>query len=241
MVKVEVVVDSVDDALAAADAGVSRVEVGCAPELGGLTPTPGVVAGITEALTGTRIAIAVLIRPRAGGFCYTREDIDAMCLDIRLIAQGVDSVVFGALTEEGMLDLPAVKALVNAANTFGLQTVFHRAIDVCANPEDALAQLENLGVNRILTSGCGKTCLDGSTNLARWIEQYKRLTFVPAGGIRASNVAELHNVLDTEYVHAGPRCVQNGPATARGNVDYGTHTMLDSDALKSLVNVCREL
>ena len=33
MVNVEVVVDSVDDALAAADAGVSRVEVGYAPIL----------------------------------------------------------------------------------------------------------------------------------------------------------------------------------------------------------------
>lgn len=241
MVKVEVVVDSVDDALAATEAGVSRVEVGCAPELGGLTPTPGVVAGITEALAGTRIAIAVLIRPRAGGFCYTREDIDAMCLDIRLIAQGVDSVVFGALTEHGLLDLPATKMLVNTANTFGLQTVFHRAIDVCADPDAALAQLENLGVNRILTSGCGETCLDGSQTLARWIHRYPALTFVPAGGIRASNVAELHNVLDTEYVHAGPRSKQHGPATSRGKVDYGTHTVLDSDALKRLVDVCNGL
>lgn len=241
MVKVEVVVDSIDDALAAAEAGVSRVEVGCAPELGGLTPTPGFVAGITEALAGTRIAVAVLIRPRAGGFCYTREDIEAMCLDIRLIAQGVDSVVFGALTEHGVLDLPATKMLVNTANTFGLQTVFHRAIDVCVNPEDALSELEKLGVNRILTSGCGETCLDGSQTLARWIDRYPALTFVPAGGIRASNVAELHNVLDTEYVHAGPRSKQHGPATSRGNVDYGTHTVLDSDALKSLVNVCNGL
>jgi copper homeostasis protein len=241
MVKVEVVVDSIDDALAAAEAGVSRVEIGSAPELGGLTPTPGVVAGITEALAGTRIAVAVLIRPRAGGFCYTREDIAAMCLDIRLIAQGVESVVFGALTENGMLDLPATKALVNTAQTFGLQTVFHRAIDVCVDPDDALAHLQNLGVNRILTSGCGETCVAGSSNLARWMEQYKRLTFVPAGGIRASNVVELHGLLGTEYVHAGPRSVQHGPATKWGNVDYGTHTVLDSDALKSLVNVCREL
>jgi copper homeostasis protein len=131
--------------------------------------------------------------------------------------------------------------LVNTAQTFGLQTVFHRAIDVCANSEDALAQLENLGVNRILTSGCGETCLAGSPNLLRWLEHYKSLTFVPAGGIRASNVAELHGLLGTEYVHAGPRSVQHGPATQWGNVDYGTHTVLDSDALKSLVNVCREL
>lgn len=241
MVKVEVVVDSIDDALVAAEAGVSRVEVGCAPELGGLTPTPGVVAGITEALAGTGIAIAVLIRPRAGGFCYSREDIDAMCLDIRLIAQGVDSVVFGALTSEGMLDLSATKALVKAAQTFGLQSVFHRAIDVCTNPEDALTQLENLGVNRILTSGCGETCMAGSHNLLRWLEHYKRLTFVPAGGIRASNVAELHERLNTEYIHAGPRSVQHGPATQWGKVDYGTHTVLDAGALTELVRVCQEL
>ena len=74
MVKVEVVVDNIDDALAAAEAGVRRVEVGCAPELGGLTPTPGMVAGIVDALAGTHIDIAVLIRPRAGGFCYSRAD-----------------------------------------------------------------------------------------------------------------------------------------------------------------------
>jgi copper homeostasis protein len=241
MVKVEVVVGSIDDALAAADAGVSRVEIGAAPELGGLTPTPGVVAGITEALAGTGIAITVLIRPRAGGFCYTTEDIAAMCLDIRLIAQGVESVVFGALTEHGMLDLAATKALVNAATTFGLQTVFHRAIDVCVDPDDALAHLQNLGVNRILTSGCGETCLAGSPNLLRWLEHYKSLTFVPAGGIRASNVAELHGLLGTEYIHAGPRTVQHGPATQWGNVDYGTHTVLDTGALTELVQVCQKL
>jgi len=119
--------------------------------------------------------------------------------------------------------------------------VFHRAIDVCVDPDNALAQLENLGVNRILTSGCGETCLAGSSNLVRWLEQYKCLTFVPAGGIRASNVAELHGLLGTEYVHAGPRRVQHGPATQWGNVDYGTHTVLDSDALQRLVEVCREL
>ncbi|MFM7188259.1 MAG: copper homeostasis protein CutC [Armatimonadota bacterium] len=241
MPKVEVVVDSVDDALAAADAGVCRVEVGCAPELGGLTPTPGVIAGIAEALTGTHVDIAVLIRPRAGGFCYSSDDIDAMCLDIRLIAQGIDSVVFGALTDQGMLDLSATKALVNTAKAFGLQTVFHRAIDVCVDPDNALAQLETLGVNRILTSGCGETCLAGISNLVRWLDQYKGLTFVPAGGIRASNVAAIHRLLGTEYVHAGPRRVQHGPATQRGIVDYGTHTVLDTDALKSLVNVCRDL
>ena len=60
-------------------------------------------------------------------------------------------MVFGCLTAEGEVDLPAMQKLMEAAQ--GLSVTFHRAFDVCRNPQRALEQIIKLGCNRILTSG----------------------------------------------------------------------------------------
>ena len=64
---------------------------------------------------------------------------------------GADGVVFGCLTAEGEVDLPAMQKLMEAAQ--GLSVTFHRAFDVCRNPQKALEQIIKLGCNRILTCG----------------------------------------------------------------------------------------
>ena len=70
---------------------------------------------------------------------------------------GTDGVVFGCLTANGEIDLPVMQKLMKASQ--GLSVTFHRAFDVCRDPEKALEQIIELGCNRILTSGQQATCL----------------------------------------------------------------------------------
>ena len=232
----ECVVSSLTEARAVAQLGVCRIEVGAAPELGGLTPSSGTLAEICTNRDPAKCGIAVLIRPRAGGFYYDANEVAAMVYDIEHFATfGVEAVVFGALTPQGALDVEVVKRLTDVAKSSGLGTVFHRAIDVCTNPEWALEQLGTLSMDCVLTSGAAPTCVDGLQTLVRWISAYPDLKFVPAGGIRESNVLAIAHAIAVPFLHAGPRTVISGPATRLRDVDYGTHTVADIAAISALM------
>ncbi|KAH9980497.1 CutC family-domain-containing protein, partial [Russula compacta] len=79
----EVCVDSVQSALSAAQGGADRLEVcGNLGVGGGTTPSLGLVREIQKAVP--HLPIMVMIRPRAGDFCYSKEELNVMLEDIRL-------------------------------------------------------------------------------------------------------------------------------------------------------------
>lgn len=58
----------------------------------------------------------VLIRPRAGDFCYTPREVQAMVRDIAVARMlGADGIVVGALTPSGGIDFEALRTFVCAA------------------------------------------------------------------------------------------------------------------------------
>ena len=124
----------------------------CVPEYRKVEQRPsyGEIAIAREVLAHTRLH--VIIRPRGGDFLYSDIEIRTMLKDIEIARKlGADGVVFGCLTAEGEVDLPVMQKLMEAAQ--GLSVTFHRAFDVCRNPQKALEQIIKLGCNRILTSG----------------------------------------------------------------------------------------
>jgi len=99
-VLIEVCCGSVDDAVEAERGGADRIELNSAIFLGGLTPSLG---SIIEAKKRLNIPVMVMIRPRAGGFCYTQAEMAVMQHDAKLaVEHDVDGLVFGILTPDGI-------------------------------------------------------------------------------------------------------------------------------------------
>jgi copper homeostasis protein len=148
--QIEICTNSVESCLAAQEGGANRVELCAGIPEGGTTPSYGEIAIAREVLTHTRLH--VIIRPRGGDFLYSDIEIRTMLKDIEIARRlGADGVVFGCLTADGEVDLTSMQILMEASK--GLSVTFHRAFDVCRNPQKALEEIIELGCNRILTSG----------------------------------------------------------------------------------------
>lgn len=233
----EIAVESVADAAAAAEAGADRLELCSDLSHHGFTPSPELVrfaAGMSNVRT------VAMIRPRwlapeAGGvegFVYGPEDwAQEMDEAERVLEAGAGGLVFGALDPDGSLNRQQVEQLVSLAA--GRETVFHRAIDLTADPACAAEQLADLGVTRVLTSGMSleATARDLGAATARpaaagrsawqtggdgWTRRLERIgglvravgeriEVLPGGGIRADNAAELVRRTGCTQVHSSGR------------------------------------
>jgi len=198
-VVVEVAVETVDAGLAAEDAGVDRLEL-CADLVnGGTTPGLQLIDAVRRA---TRLPIHIMVRPRAGNFVYSTDEIDAMARDIELIQTCEPAgIVTGAITADAALDLTGLKRLMIAAQT--TPVTFHRAFDRLANLLTSLDSLIELGASRILTSGGAPSASEGVEQLAALIERaHGRIVILVGGGVRAHNVRDIIERTDAREVHA---------------------------------------
>lgn len=195
---IEVCATNIQSALAAQRAGAQRIELCCALDGGGLTPSPGLLREVRKHLD---IAINVLIRPREGNFCYNEQELNIMLDDIRFCREaGADGVVIGALDAAGGLDLPAMQAMLDAAQ--GLDVTCHRAFDYTADPFAALETLIALGVRRILSSGQAVSAYEGRFLLQKLVEKAAgRIIIMPGAGISINNIREIKSVTGAQEFH----------------------------------------
>lgn len=157
MTLLEVCIDSLDSARAAIRGGADRLELCSALAIGGLTPYKALLEQIR---CESDIPIRCLMRPRAGDFLYTPEEIWLMAAQIReLKAAGADGFVIGCLTPQGNLDREAMLPLIEAAGGAGL--TLHRCIDVSRDPLETYHTAGRLGIDTVLTSGAASSCLKG--------------------------------------------------------------------------------
>ncbi len=177
--------------------GKQRVELCAALEVGGVTPSMGMVQQALE----VGIPVNVLVRLRSGDFVYTADEVAAMCSDIRqLAAMGVNAVVIGALTPEGDIDIEATRQMVEAAQ--GVQITFHRAFDECRHPLQALEQIIALGCHRILTSGQAPTAPEGAALIRQLVEQAQgRIIILAGSGVTPENAPQLVEQTGVSEVH----------------------------------------
>lgn len=234
----EVAANSVASACAAQAGGAARVELCAALELGGLTPSHGMIALARERLD---IAVYVLIRPRGGDFVYHDSEIDTMRRDIEACAAlGCDGVVIGALDRHAAVDLAACRALVDAAGAMGV--TFHRAFDLTVDPATALEAVVALGCERILSSGGKPDAMQGAEQLRRLVTQAgRRLAVMPGAGVRAGNIAALAHHTGAREFHASAKRAhptRSTVPTAFADMAAG-ETRTDSEEVRAMVEALR--
>ena len=85
---IEICCGSADDVIEAAKGGADLVELNSNLFQGGLTPSIG---ALKTAKRHTAIPVMAMVRPRAGGFCYTDIEFEVACEDAKqLLANGAD-------------------------------------------------------------------------------------------------------------------------------------------------------
>ena len=128
-ITLEVCVDTPEGFEAAVAGGADRIELCAALDLGGLTPSPGLMALAAKAST----PVYAMIRPRAGDFVFGLGDEAAMLGDIDAVrSAGLAGVVIGANLADGRLDVALLERL-------GLRSKYV----VCANGALTLARQDD--------------------------------------------------------------------------------------------------
>lgn len=175
----------------AAEVGATRVELATALALGGLTPSPATLELAVETAGAEGPEVHVLIRPRAGGFHYTEDELVVSERDVRrAIRAGAAGVVIGALDADGALDVDAMARLRDAAG--GASVTLHRAIDMTADPVATLRAARDLGLRRVLTSGGASVAIDGIDTLRALVAAAEGEIEIMAGsGVDAANAPAL--------------------------------------------------
>jgi copper homeostasis protein len=198
----EICIDSVASAKAAAAAGADRVELCSNLPEGGVTPSAGLIRIVRTIFPG---ALMILIRPRGYDFLYTDAELDVMAHDIHLArALGADGVVIGCLTLDGRVDLQRCRQLQEAAES--MDVTFHRAFDMSRDLSEALADLETLGIRRILTSGGQADVSSGADNIADLVRRAAgRVSFMPGGGVTEHNLADVLRRTGAREIHLSAR------------------------------------
>lgn len=183
----EVCVDGPDGVDAAVGGGADRIELCAALELGGLTPSPGLMA--IAATCG--VPVLAMIRPRGGDFVFGDREVDAMRRDIHAArAAGLAGVVIGASRPGGALDDRVLARLMDDAE--GLDVTLHRAFDLVPDIEEAVETVVGLGIPRVLTSGGRRSALDGAAAIARTIAAARgRLRVLAGSGLSVETVGRL--------------------------------------------------
>lgn len=185
-VTVEVCVDNARSLLNCIDAGVDRIELCSALELGGLTPS----GGLLRLAAQSTVPVHAMIRPRAGDFEFDNHEIALMTDEIHTcVDAGLSGLVFGA-SRNATLDIAALEKMMAAAGS--LDVTLHRVFDLVNDPLRAIDMAVDLGIERILTSGGAATAAGGIATIRRYVDHAAgRLSIMAGGGINAANAAAI--------------------------------------------------
>ncbi len=197
-VLLEVCVDTPASLQKAKAGGADRVELCSALEVGGLTPC----ASFMRFAADMNVQAHVMIRPRAGDFCFDSDEVQLMLCDIaQAKALKLQGVVLGASHQDGTIDISTLKKLIAAAK--GMDITLHRAFDLTPDPFKALEQAVELGFHRILTSGQQPTSIAGQSLIKQLHTAADgRIDIMPGSGVNAKNVQQLLDAMPLKSVHA---------------------------------------
>lgn len=236
---------SIEACHTAARLGIDRVELCASPAEGGVTPS---MAAIAQACAIKEIDTSIMIRPRGGDFLYTDMEMELMLRDITYARQaGATGVVFGILTADGRVDVERTRILVKAAK--GMETTFHRAIDMTRDYLQAVEEVISTGCTRILTSGGYDKAMDGMHNISRAVDiASHRIEIMAGSGVTAANAKQLagtgvdalhfsaKKMIPGQMAYRNPRIAMGGDAS----IDEYALRVVDEEEVKSIIKLIKQ-
>jgi len=253
---IEVAVQDVAGARIAREAGAGRIELCSALEVGGLTPSIGMI----EEAVKVGPPAHVLIRPRPGDFVYNDDERAVIERDVRLsIRAGAAGVVIGALSDGSKdLDADAIRSWARAAREENPQAevTIHRCVDVLlgagVTARDLAERIHAIGggrggdantrINRVLTSGGAPNAREGKQTLMELQSELAGLAsgesdlvvVMAGGGVRPDDVAELREFGIGE-VHLSARAqTATGPTGPGGG--QSTRDVTDPEVVAAAIS-----
>jgi copper homeostasis protein len=237
----EVCVDTTEGLEIAARHGADRIELCASLNVGGLTPSTGMMR-LASTYAGP---IRVMIRPRQGDFIYSEAEVGMMLHDIDSVAGfGLDGVVIGANRLNGELDGDLLDRLISHAKAAHLKVTLHRAFDVTPDIHAGLAIAKALGVDSILTSGGATDALKGADTILSLVESAAGSIELIAGvGLTTKNVRELITRSGVSWVHGScslPRSVKS-PSSERLGYSAEHYRRTDAAAITRLRAILHDI
>ncbi len=228
---VEICANSFESAMAAQSGGADRIELCTQLAVGGLTPSHHLIKKVVSELS---IPIHVLIRPRKGNFCYSKEELNIMKNDIEFCKNlGCSGVVSGVLESDLTIDLFATKQLVEAAN--GLDFTFHRAFDCVKDPLVSLENLIDLKIKRVLSSGLRPSAIEGISLLSDMNKiANQQIEIMPGSGINLGNVLQFKNKGFTS-IHLS--ATQHSEKKSASFFEGGTEGLSDEKTIRKIMSL----
>lgn len=245
---VEVCCGSYSDCIAAYEGGADRVELNSALAVGGLTPT---LATLRKVKSDTNLKVICMVRNRAAGFAYLKEEIEVMLLDARILLEnGADGIAFGFLNQNKTINLEDTKRMIELIHSYHAEAVFHRAFDVVEDPFTSIEILIDLGVDRLLTSGQKSKAIEGIELIKELQGKYgSQIQILPGSGMNETNVEEMFTTTEVYQVHSSCKDYENDPTTSSAYVTYaylsGDHhndyDVVSVDKVRKLVEKVKSL
>ena len=211
-IQIEICAGSLSDVISASSfEEVDRIELNCALELGGLTPS---LATLKEAKKRSNKKIIAMVRARAAGFVYEDHEKDLMFSDAECFLQnGADGIVFGCLNSAHRVDEQFTQKMCALIHSYGREAVFHKAFDDARDLSEASEALIRCNVDRVLTSGRASDALSGAQTLQTLNARFgKELSFLPGGGVNEENVSRILQISGCTQIHMSAKStfIQDG-------------------------------
>ncbi len=244
---IEVCANSLQSAINAQAGGAKRVELCDNLYEGGTTPSPATIKLARQKL---HIKLNVLIRPRGGDFLYSDLEFEIIKQDIEFCKEtGCDGVVIGFLNSDGTIDIEKTAEAIKLARPMNL--TFHRAFDMVRDPFEALEQLMELGVDRLLTAGQKNKVPEGKGLIAELVKKAgDKLIIMPGSGINEKNIAMMHRATGAVEFHlTGQKKVDSKMKYRKEGIFLGGLSQIpeyliaetDTDRIRRTSNILNEI
>lgn len=226
-ITVEICAGSLSDVMAAVSVReTDRIELNCALELGGLTPS---LSTLKQAVALTDKPVIAMVRPRGAGFVYNETEKQTMCEDaVLFLENGTAGIVFGSLDEDQTVDEDFTAEMVRLIHSYGKQAVFHKAFDETPDLSAACETLIRLGIDRILTSGGRPDVSSGSAMISHLLSVYgDRIEILPGGGVSENNISDVLRTTGAKQIHMSAKVTVT---------QSGTYPAVSADRIRQIIN-----